>query len=261
MRVLVTFAVDAEFAPWRKRHNFQRQELGVPHSYRSDCVYQGIVHGLNVDVYLTGIGWTGVRAGLYHLLSQKPQLCISSGLAGGLKVALLRGQIVAAREVFKGSDGGAKVRGRGRLLAIAEESGATLVDRFITASQIVSQAQFKKALGQFGDVVEMESYHVLNMTTGPQVASIAIRAISDVVNEDLPLDFGKVLEPDGRLNLRQLALQLGRYPHRIPALVRFGRASEKVTVTLADFLDKYIAAVASKSPQWFISEEEAVVPV
>jgi nucleoside phosphorylase len=253
MRVLVTFAVDAEFAPWRRRHSFKRQELSVPHSYRSDAVYTGRVNQVSVDVYLTGMGWTGVRAGLYHLLSKKPHLCISSGLAGGLKPSLKSGQIVAARRI-SGSQGGGTVKARERLLSIAEEVGATIVDDFITSTQIVSQAQFKKDMGEFADVVEMESYHVLTMATGPQVASIAIRAISDTVDEDMPLDFGKVLEPDGRLNLRKLALQVGRYPHRIPALLKFGKRSERATMELADFLDRYIEAVGAKSPHWFSTE-------
>src|SRR2546425_713161 len=60
MRVLVTFAVDAEFAPWRKRHSFKRQELSVPHSYRFDAVYTAEVNQVAVDVYLTGMGWSGV---------------------------------------------------------------------------------------------------------------------------------------------------------------------------------------------------------
>ncbi|SRR6266403_2783213 len=253
MRVLVTFAVDAEFEPWRKRHSFQRQELSVPHSYRSDAVYTGKVNEVVVDVYLTGVGWNGVRAGLYHLLSKKPHLCISSGLAGGLKPNLMSGQIVAGRKIVL-LQGGAVVRARERLLNIAEEVGATLVDCFITSTQVVSQAQFKKDMGVFGDVVEMESYHILTMATGPQVASIAIRAISDTVDEDLPLDFGKVLESDGRLNMRKLALQVGRYPHRIPALLKFGKRSERATEKLADFLDRYIEAVGSKSPHWFSTE-------
>jgi len=253
MRVLVTFAVDAEFAPWRRRHSFQRQELSVPLSYRADAVYTGKVNQAVVDVFLTGMGWSGVRAGLYHLLSKKPHLCISSGLAGGLKADLKSGQIVAARKIAC-LNGGGTVRARERLLTIAEEVGATIVDTFITSTQIVSQAQFKKDLGQFGDVVEMESYHILSMATGPQVASIAIRAISDTVDEDLPLDFGKVLEPDGRLNMRKLALQVGRYPHRIPALLKFGRRSERATEELADFLDRYLEALGSKSPHWFSTE-------
>lgn len=257
MRVLVTFAVDAEFAPWRKRHEFRRQELEIPNSFQAGCVYSSEISGVEVDVYLTGIGWTGAKVGMVYLLSKKPDACISSGLAGGLRADLNCGQIVAARLVGTTKDT-SKVQSRQRLLALAEEAGATVVDSFITASEVVSQSRLKKAMAEFGDVVEMESFHILNMTTGPQVASVAIRAISDVADQDLPLDFGKAVKSDGTLNLRQLLFQIGRQPHKIPALIKFGRESERATVALANFLDKYIELIAAKSPQWNLYEDAQV---
>jgi nucleoside phosphorylase len=256
--VLVTFAVDAEFAPWRKRHKFRREELDVPLSFRSDCVYTSHIHNVQVDAYLTGIGWTGVKAGMHYLLSKKPSMCISSGLAGGLKPGLRCGEIVAARSVGNTKDT-RKVHSRKRLLELAEEGGAKVVDTFITSSQIVSQSQFKKAMGVFADVVEMESFHILNMATGPQVAAVAVRGISDEVDQDLPLDFGKAVGSDGSLSIRQLAIQIGRQPHKIPALVKFGRDSERAAVSLADFLDKYINLVATRSPHWGPIEDQPVV--
>lgn len=256
--MLVTFAVDAEFAPWRKRHKFHREELNVPHSFHSDCVYTSHIRDVEVDAYLTGIGWTGVKAGMYYLLSKKPNMCISSGLAGGLKAGLKCGEIVAARSVGNTKDT-RKVHSRKRLLELAEESGAKVVDVFMTSSQVVSQSQFKKAMGVFADVVEMESFHILNMTTGPQVAAVAVRAISDEVDQDLPLDFGKAVASDGRLSMRQLAIQIGKQPHKIPALVKFGRNSERAAVSLADFLDKYIDLVATKSPHWSLLEDQSAV--
>ncbi len=249
MRVLVTFAVDAEFAPWRKRHGFQRQEITSESHAGSDVAYHAKVGRSDVDVYLTGIGQTGNGPGLYFLLSKSPHLCISSGLAGGLNPSLKNGDIVAARALAL-VEGGAKVNSKRNLVEIAGQCGARPVDLFLTSKHIVSQAQYKKSMAAFGDAVEMESYHVLSKATGTQVASIAIRAISDAHDEDLPLDFEKVIEPGGRVNPRRLALQIARFPNRVPSLIRFGRKTEQTTEKLGDFLDAYLEAVAASSPQW-----------
>ncbi len=258
MRVLVTFAVEAEFAPWRSRHAFVREELTIPnHHGRPDVVFRGRFENSDVDVYLTGIGWGHCGPGLYHLLDGKPNVCISSGLAGGLRADLRSGEVVVARKssLIKGEG---KIRSRRSLVALAEATGATVVESFLTNTQIVSQAEFKRSMGEFGDVVEMESFHIMAMTSGPQIPSVAIRAISDTADEDLPLDFGRAIGADGQLNYRQLLLQIGRYPHKIPAMMRFGKRSEQAAQNLAGFLDRYISAVREHFPQWsFEREEEA----
>ena len=50
MRVLVTFAVEAEFVPWRRIRNF------VASSDRNCTVFTTQIGQAEVDVLLTGIG-------------------------------------------------------------------------------------------------------------------------------------------------------------------------------------------------------------
>jgi hypothetical protein len=75
---------------------------------------------------------------------------------------------------------------------------------------------------------------------------IAIRAISDTADEDLPLDFGQVVTDSGDLSVARLAGQIIRNPSAIPGLVRLGRRSEEAAKRLADFLDAYMAALACR---------------
>ena len=256
MRVLVTFAVEAEFAPWRRRHAFRRKE-SVHGSHRggSDVWYSSRIDDLTLDVYLTGVGWKGARTVLFSLLKEKPDLCISSGLAGGLKPDLKSGEIVVARETSLVS-GGKKFKSRPLLVELAEETGATPVELFLTNTHMVCQAKAKHSMGEFGDVVEMESYHILTRASEQQVPALAIRAISDTVEEDLPLDLGWSIGRDGQIDYGKLLLQVGRRPHRIPAMVRFGKRSEKAAQNLADFLDKYIAAVRQRFLNWGLETGE-----
>lgn len=258
MRVLVTFAVEAEFAPWRRRHAFRRKEyVHGSHRRGSDVWYSSRVDDLQLDVFLTGVGWKGARAFLTSLLKEKPDLCISSGLAGGLRPDLKSGQIVVAREALL-VNGGKKFRSRPLLVELAEETGATPVNSFLTNTRIVCRAQAKQSMAEFGDVVEMESFHVLSKAREQQVPALAIRAISDTVGEDLPLDFGWSMGGDGQISYGKLLLQVGRRPHKIPAMIDFGRRSEKAAQNLADFLDKYIAAVRHRFLDWGLGTEEEV---
>src|SRR5258706_7546056 len=103
MKMLVTFAVEAEFAPWRRRHSFDPIEMPAPVGPNSRNLYRGVVFGNDVDVFLTGIGWEASKTVdrpsfvLRELLKRKPDVCVSSGLAGGLSPELQAGQGVAAR--------------------------------------------------------------------------------------------------------------------------------------------------------------------
>ncbi|MGB2677407.1 MAG: hypothetical protein WAN12_10035 [Candidatus Acidiferrum sp.] len=256
MRALVTFAVEAEFAPWRRRHAFRRKEsVHGGHRGGSDVWYSCRIDDLQLDVYLTGVGWKGARTFLSSLLKEKPDLCISSGLAGGLKPELKSGEIVVAREALL-VNGGKKFRSRPLLVNLAEETGATPVNLFLTNTQVICQAKSKRFMSEFGDVVEMESFHVLTRAREKQVPALAIRAISDTVEEDLPLDFGWSMGGDGQIHYGKLLLQVGRRPHKIPAMIGFGKRSEKAAQNLADFLDKYIAAVRQRFLHWGLGTDE-----
>jgi len=258
MRVLVTFAVEAEFAPWRRRHAFRRkQSVHGIHRGGSNVWYSSRIDDLTLDVHLTGVGWRGAKAVFSTLLKAKPDLCISSGLAGGLRPELKSGEVVVAREALL-VNGGKKFRSRPLLVELAEEAGATPVNLFLTNSQMICRVQSKQSMAELGDVVEMESFHVLTKARELQVPALAIRAISDTAEEELPLDFGWSMGGNGQINYGKLLLQIGRRPHKIPDMIAFGKRSEKAAQNLADFLDKYIAAVRKRFLHWGLgSEEEA----
>ncbi len=250
MRILVTFAVEAEFAPWRRRYSFRRKEIiGDGHRDRVDAWYECKTDDVRLDVYLTGVGCKGSRAVLASLLKERPDLCISSGLAGGLRPELKTGEIVVAREVLL-VNGGQKFTSRPLLVDLAEETGAKPVRTFLTNAQVVCEAKSKRSMAVFGDVVEMESFHVLKSARDVQVPAVSVRAISDTVDENLPFDFGGAIRPDGRISYGPLLLQVAVHPLRLPAMISFGKKSEKAAHNLADFLDRYIGRLRERFPLW-----------
>jgi nucleoside phosphorylase len=246
LRILITFAVEAEFAPWRRRHDFQPAETSS-----DGKVYTANISGVEVSVGLTGIGPKAAATRICDMTwCEDFDLCITSGFAGALRSEFQITDILAAREVVPDEPRavalGRKVTSTPRLLRIAETCGATIVDRFYSSPSTVGTAQEKAALSESAEAVEMESFEVLAEAFVWIPEGVALRAISDAADEDLPLDFDTVVNEDGDLSVARLAGQIIRRPSAIPGLVRLGKRSEEAAKRLADFLDAYIAALASK---------------
>ena len=133
------------------------------------------------------------------------------------------------------------------LVAGALGCGAKIGKKLITENHVIGQASAKMLLANFGDFVDMESYHILSSVAGKQIPAIAVRAISDLAREDLPVDFNKVVNREGRVQAKALANEILRGPGKIPALIKFGRNSRQAALQLADFLDRFISFLAMQS--------------
>ena len=93
MRILVTFAVDAELAPWRTLRDLQRIADGELTLHRAQ------VGRAQVDFLVTGMGVENARRAASKAMKSSYQICISSGFAGGLGDKLRVGDILVAEAV------------------------------------------------------------------------------------------------------------------------------------------------------------------
>src|SRR5258708_37567040 len=75
MNILVTFAVEAEFTPWRNRRKFRRLPGDWPR-------FEAKFGGASVRAVLTGMGEAHAREAARRMLPDRPDICISTGLAG-----------------------------------------------------------------------------------------------------------------------------------------------------------------------------------
>lgn len=238
MRVLVTFAVDSEFAPWRKLREFTatRNSLLQIHSAR--------IGQTEVDVVLTGVGgkspWLETAK---RVCGGGVDICISSGLAGALKPEYRAGDILVPRAVHSAA-WNKVVNPDSELVRLAGDAGATIVESFFSADRVIGQAAEKHVLGRVADAVEMESEEVLFETSAFSAKVIAIRSVSDLSEEDLPLDFNKVVNPVGEVSLPRVLLEVARHPGSVPGLVRFGQQSRMAAEKLCEFLDRYVENLA-----------------
>ena len=135
------------------------------------------------------------------------------------------------------------------LLGIAIESGGREVDSFYSADHVVISADEKRELGRTYDVVEMESGEVLHEAAGFGARVVAIRGISDSVEEDLPLNFNRVVNVSGEVSMPRVLGEVVKHPSAVPRLIRFGQQSRMAAERLGDFLDRYIQRVATAGPR------------
>ncbi len=239
MRVLVTFAVDAEFAPWRKKREFRLRQEGQLHV---NCVDFG---SLRLEVVLTGVG---ARSAAWNetTLDRELDLCISSGLAGALRAEYAPGDILVPNYVTDTS--GTKVECDPELRSMAIEMGGNAVRCFYSTDSVIISAVDKRALGRNADAVEMETTGVLARAARGGARVIAIRGISDSVDQDLPLDFNRVMTSAGEVSIGLVLGQVVRNPLKVPSLVRFGQQSHMAAERLCTFLDRYLEGLSRSLP-------------
>jgi nucleoside phosphorylase len=248
LKILVTFAVDTEFAPWRKRHDFVPVPLVGPANGSVTKLFRSEEYEDELSVMLTGIGWDlpSQQIALQDLLKDRPDICISAGLAGGLKPAHRHGKVLVARRIQLERNG-RSVGSSASLVSAAIECGAEPVDAFVTYGRIVGKSSRKQELADYGDAVEMESYHVLSVARAAHVRAVSVRAISDTLDQDLPLDFGRVVDRRGHVLWARMLREVGGHPGSIPGLIRFGEQSRRAAAKLADFLDDYIEELTTST--------------
>ena len=230
MKIIVTFAVQAEFAPWRRMRNFKR--IGESAFVMQDGATE-------VYALITGIG-----ARKFHLPTA--DICLVSGVAGSLKAQHRIGDILVAK-ALKRESGDTSMTSDESLVRTATQCGATPVDFFFTAGAIISSPSEKSRLGQIADAVDMESYPIMAEAQQRGIPAVAIRAISDTADQNMPLDFSRAISEDGKIDWLPALSQVAASPSCLPRLMRFGLDSSRAARKLAYFLDRYLECLTSEA--------------
>jgi nucleoside phosphorylase len=254
MRILITFAVDAEFAPWRSIRKFTRVVADDLNLWKSSSG--------NAEVYvlLTGIGDDTARVMDLMMrvasIRQYFDLCVSSGLAGALHSDYELGEIVVAKilksaRIHKDLERDWLETDK-PLLEMAVSLGAKWAT-FYTAAAVVTTAEEKGRLAAVADVVEMESFDVVKGGCLRGARCTAIRAISDRSGEDLPINFNKTISSEHQVSIPRVLAQVAKNPVSLGPLIRFGKRSRRAAESLAHFLEAFLNSI--------VQNVETVTPV
>jgi adenosylhomocysteine nucleosidase len=239
MKILVTFAVRAEFAPWQRRRSFLRLRGDLP-------VFEAEIGGAKIRAVLTGMGQDYAQEAARRAFAAcKPDICISTGLAGSLRDGYRTGDILAARLVSEVGEPVAVASHR-ELLATAVDCGARSIERMATSKSLVMQSGKKRELGKQADAVEMESYAILAEAARCGVPAVAVRAVSDTVDFDVPYDFDRVRDAHGQIRIMGVVSQVLLRPSDLPGLLKLAHDSRAAAKRLAGFLDAFVGTMADR---------------
>jgi len=231
MRVLVTFAVDAEFAPWRKLRDLRVNKVGEV------SLSQAQLGRAVVDFVVTGMGSENARRVANVVMAQPYTICIAAGFAGALKPEHAVGTIlVAVQQIGKAKT----IQSSRRLVGAAGIDGAFRSKMFLTSDSVIRAAEEKAKLAPFADAVDMESFAILSAAGDHKISAVAIRVISDTSNRGMPIFLDAVVDDKGRVRIGGLVSKIVRHPIHLPALIRLGRDSRTAAEALAHFLEAYI---------------------
>jgi nucleoside phosphorylase len=244
MKVLVTFAVEAEFAPWRKRRNLSAREInGI-------TVHEAKIGRATVDFVVSGMGLENAQNATLAVLTETHDFCIAAGFAGALRPQYKPGNVVVSEAVQLLGKSKTLACGRGLMLNAWREE-AVRAKLLLTSDHIVRTAEEKAQLAPFADFVDMESFGVLSAAQKCGRPAVAIRVISEGCDRDLPTDLELTVNERGKVLFRGVLVYLKRHPMSIPALYRLGRDSRSAAATLANFLETYIKKLSFFTHGWF----------
>ena len=242
MSLIITFAIEQEFAPWRRLRRFDPAEVSGERCYRAS------IGGQSVFITFTGIGARRTKHLTALAEQSRASAAIVTGLAGGLNPIWQSGDVLAAETVCDGS-GTHSIASDPSLLRLATQCGAKAVPRFVTVDEIVRTKEEKSRLSQIADAVEMESAHVMKEFARHGIPALAMRAIADTAVTDMPCDFGAAIDAKGNVRMSSVAGELARRPQNLPGAIRFGISSRRAARNLAEHLDHFAELWATQCRQ------------
>jgi nucleoside phosphorylase len=236
--IAVVFALNAEFAPWRSRHRFTALPIEGSGTAR---LYEAADAAPPLRAAIVGIRAPSFDRIADRLFSADVSAVIVAGLAGALRPEHRPGDILTARHVQR--HGGNALPCDDRLVAAAAACGARVTDRLLSVDRLIATASHKRALAAEAAAVDMESATILEAAALRRIPSIAIRVVGDASDEGLPLDFDRLIRPDGTVAAGALMSAVVSRPWRWPSIVRFAIAQRRALDRLAEFLDRFTIAV------------------
>jgi adenosylhomocysteine nucleosidase len=219
-----------------------------PGTATDNCV-RGRVGERDVVLCRTGIGVEKARERVARLLETEPiDTVLAIGFCGGLRDQHLSGDLLVANDVVTtiAGDLGVFTSDADLLSRAPEEVDGPFVvrrGRIVTVDRILRTSAQKKdiVLATEADVVDMESIGVAQAARNAGVPVLFARAIVDDAEFDLPLDFSKLVDAEGRCRPIRMAGALMRRPWVVAGLLdlrtRARRASRSLTSFVLRFLE------------------------
>lgn len=174
------------------------------------------------------------------------------GYAGGLAASFGAGALILADSVL--SESGIALSASRPLLHLASHVPYAAVKpqtgTLLTSRRVLVTANEKRAARArtCADAVDMESAGAAGAAERHGLPWIAVRAMTDGPDDDMPLDFNLLADAEGTVTPERVLRSTAAQPWKIPALIRLGVRSATAATHLAQFLAAYLQGLPLAVP-------------
>ena len=221
-------------------------------SWKGCHFYRGSYKNKGVVLVQTGIGKNQAEEATRFVLDHYPVTAlISLGFAGALTENLKIGDIVVCVTLCCAGEHEAIPPSKSKyynsdasLISLAERNVQSKTTSFhqgssVTVAKPASTQEAKQTLAKTfsADVVEMENYWIAQIASARQIPFIAIRAISDTLQDSLPIDF---IDSHGDIQWKLAIPRLAAHPQNILKLFNLFRNAGQARKNMTIFIDRFI---------------------
>ena len=191
--------------------------------------YTAQEHGIRGGV--VGMGEkNAIQSTVNALNKYAPELILTCGFAGGLRPDIPPGRVLYC--------GAYSPAWEDRLLKAGARPGTFHTSKRIAVTAGEKSELFNKTNA---DAVEMESGAIQRLCEEREIPCLTLRVILDAANEDLPLDFNKLVKEESfEIDFSKLAKELVQSPGKIPKLVALQRRTSLSARKLALVLHRFL---------------------
>lgn len=240
--VAVIAALHLEISPLLDRLNVKRTVSGNGFKYHN-C----FLDDTRIVVCEKAVGQQRAKVATNAVIDAfDPEWILSAGISGALIEEMQVGQIAVANSLVR-DDGEQEIA-----IPVGMESDSTsglFVDRICTTDHIVRTREEKQSLREVTGAiaVDMESYAVVHTARQRKKKVMAIRAISDTLEKDLPPEVLAIFGGKGTIRMGALAGTLFKRPGSMKDLWKIREDAVTASRSLARFVLGVIPQLASSS--------------
>jgi len=182
-------------------------------------------------------------------ISLFPYSCLLiCGFAGGLAADMPPGGLIVPDRVTSNDHNASpeSYSADPRLLAVAESISLPGIPirhgALHTTNRILITPGEKKAMADRTGAlaVDMETAGAVRMAVARNIPWLAVRAITDTVDQEMPFDFNRLADDDGNVDRSRVVLAALTHPWKIPGLLRLGTHSARAARHLAAFIEAFV---------------------
>jgi adenosylhomocysteine nucleosidase len=176
-----------------------------------------------------GIGAAAARRASEAVIAIfNPQIVCSAGFAGALDGKLQVADILRPRTVIDAGDGS----------NVTTDDGEGVLLSFMEVASTAQKSKLRESYG--AQAIDMEAASVARAAQSQQIPFIAIKAISDVADFDMP-PMDRFVTPEGNFSELRFAFYAAIRPWLWPQVARLGANSKRAACALCKELGKSIS--------------------